>query len=169
MSNDLETKSYKVEIVYEPQSGKILSERWYNELGWLDRPGDLPADIESCPERGIPIAQTWHNGSGNGPHRVGDLPARVTTRSATDVRVAECFLLMGNFHRDGDQPAVVFRTDDGALKEISHWRHGKLHRDPKFGPAEMKYDSDSGLIISKKYWVNGIQVAEPNQLTAPKI
>lgn len=169
MASDLETKSYTVEIIHNPINGRIVSERWYNEFQQLERSGDLPADIEYCPESGTPIVQTWHDGSGNGPHRSGDNPAQVTTRAQSGIKVAECYRVMGKLHRDGDQPATIFRTDDGSLKKTSYWRHGKLHRDPKLGPAEITYDTESGQAQQGEYWFNGFRVVDAKLVNKPTI
>ena len=168
MNRHLETKSYRVEIVQDPTDDRVISQRWYNEVGRLERPGDLPAEIDYCPEVGTPISEKWHNGTGSGPHRDGDKPAYITTSATTGTRIAECYMIMGEFHRDDDKPAIIYRDDNGSVEEVSYWRFGKLHRDPSLGPAEIKYDVSNGQVTSSAYFVSGTQISVPSRSPKPK-
>lgn len=156
MSDELETKTFSVEIDYEPETEKIDTERWRNQLGEFDRLGDRPAYITYCPHRGTPTYERWHKGAG--PHREGDKPAVIVTDSTTGVRTVESYELTGKSHRDGDKPAHIIRREDGALIEENYWRHGKRHRDPQSGPAKIVYDPETGKVKNAEFWSNGQRV-----------
>ena len=159
VNDELETKTYSVEIDYDPVSGKIISERWRNQNGKFDRPCDLPAYIQYCPDTGIPIHQRWHDGIAQ--QRMNDKPAVIVTNSSTGSIVVESYEIMNQCHREGDKPALIYRDESGNLIEESYWQHGKCHRNPSLGPAKIYYDEVTGEKSEIEYWFNGIQIDPP--------
>lgn len=160
MTDDLETKTFSVEVDYQPQSEKIITERWRNQSGEFDRLSDLPAYVEYCPHSSKAIYQRWH--SGGDQHREGDKPAVIVTNPDTGVRIVESFELLGRSHREGDKPAIIRRTKHGITEEESYWRYGKLHRDPEIGPAKIVYDHRNGKIQNVEFWFNGERITPPS-------
>lgn len=160
MNDELETKTFSVEIDYEPVNGKIISERWRNQEGNFDRPGDLPAYVEYCPDTGTPIYQRWHDGIAQ--QRMGDKPAVIVTDSASGAITVESYEIMNQCHREGDKPALIYRADNGSLTQESYWQHGKRHRDPNLGPARIFYDENTGEVSRSEYWYDGVKVDDPS-------
>jgi len=166
MEEEREVSVFKVEFERDSQTGRVVRERWFNQYGHLDRPDDQPSYTDYCPELGTPVARRWHDGSGAGEHRLGDKPARIVTRALTGVDICEFYMILGKFHREGDNPAAILRTDEGMLKEESYWKFGKLHRDPNLGPALISYNT-KGKIDKRAFWVNGKEIISPTVQQAP--
>lgn len=153
---ELQTKTFSVEVDIDPADGKIHEERWRDETGAYNRPGDLPAIIEYCAKSGLPSYMRWFNGQGC--HRENDMPSVVLLDLETDTELALDYFILGKQHREGDKPASILKTPEGKFEQESYWKYGKCHRDPELGPAQIFYDIKTGEIARTEYWVNGIQL-----------
>ncbi|MEP3247780.1 MAG: hypothetical protein ABJN40_07360 [Sneathiella sp.] len=160
MSIEVQTKTFSVEVECDPVSGKVLEERWHDNKGALNRPGDLPAYIRYCPDTGLPDYRRWHNGQGC--HRESDLPASINTHTKTGIDTILSYEILGQYHRDGDKPAFIVHRTDGTIQQEDFWKYGKLHRDPQLGPARIFYSEDAKEVAEVEYWVNGTKISAPN-------
>lgn len=122
--------------------------------------GDLPAYTEYDPHTGRPVRQCWNNGRQAGGHREGDKPSDVTYCPETGNTLEEWYEIDGSFHRDADKPAIITWSKEGAVVELSYWKHGLRSRHPVFGPAIVKYDRDTGLVSEKQYWKDGVKLGQ---------
>lgn len=87
MSNLVVRKEYKVELEFDPGSGRTIQETWRNQNGQLDRPNDLPAVQKFSPETGKRIEAQWFKDGRR--HREGDQPADIATDDGTDAILRE--------------------------------------------------------------------------------
>ncbi len=96
-----------------------------------------------------------------------DGPSRVYRDPVTRVVTDEYWEQNGNAHRT-DGPALIFRDRiNGNLTRQVWMQDDQLHRDPKDGPAEITYDSDSKAILTETYAMNGKIRLAPNGEVKP--
>jgi hypothetical protein len=75
----------------------------------------------------------------------------------------ELYRVNGKVHRDNG-PAFIVR-DEWPLDHVTYekyCRHGRPHRDPKEGPAEIRYTRSLKVASEEKYWWKGDFHRDPN-------
>ena len=70
-------------------------------------------------------------------HREGDRPALVWYREDGSVK-SEYFYKQGHFHREGDHPAMILYREDGSVKLEEFWKRGQRYTLNKAKPCEGK-------------------------------
>lgn len=166
------------ETFNDPELG-MTDESWFCH-GKLHRdPHDGPAreyrdDVRCWSEYGVD--DVCHRPAGEGPafvfsHWQGQeisgeeyVEHGVRHRSASDGPALRCRDRAGNpvlelwcergeRHRDSAEGPAWRGIEDGRRIEEYYW-HGKLHRDPRHGPAMIVRDTN-GAIIEQEFWVEG--------------
>lgn len=163
MSSELREVTYKVVVEQEPESGRIVSEHWYNARDELHRDGDLPAVVEySKNSEGVPIAMDWFQ---NGKrHRSGDKPASIVYDLDDPERVIfEAYAVLDEYHRDGSRPAVRIINDEERSEERRYCVYGELSRTD--GPAIEVVDIERGEVLRCSYHLNGQLLDGPPTVT----
>lgn len=108
--NENNEEKYRVNIIYDQDGERILSEFWYNNKNESHRLGDLPA-IVHYDEKGNPFDQHWLiEGS---YHRTRG-PAIISTDPKSGATVSQ-WIVHGKLHRDGMQPALVVADKHGKV------------------------------------------------------
>jgi len=161
-------EEFKVEVVTDPVTGRVLTELWYDQSGQLNRPGGLPAYVEYDPDTGKVWKQRWHNGEGS--HRRADYrnPSELIVDPRTDVVRSESYTdRLGRYHRDNGLPAYIRRDEQGKVLAEEYYQAGHLHRDPSIGPAVFELDCKTGVVEREEYWVHGEQVHPPQASIEP--
>lgn len=162
VSEENRSRNYSVEILTDPKTDRIVGERWCDQEGRFDRPNDLPAYVDYCPDKGTVTYARWHKDGQL--HRGDDQPATLVRNPLTQAVTHEQYAILDQFHRDNDQPAYIIRDDAGRLLERSFYRYGELHRET--GPAVERFDPESGLLIEAEYWRNDRQQPSPSDAPA---
>lgn len=152
MSDEEKVATFRVELIYQAESGRITGERWREESSdSFARLGDLPSWIDYCPDTGVALHQRWHTDGLWG--REGGKPATVVTNPGTKSVTDHVFGLQGRIHRDEDLPAVIEWSDDGTLLTEEWWQENKRHREGG-KPAIKRYSATTGEVIECEFWVD---------------
>lgn len=138
-----------------PATDLFNRKEYFNDQGYLHRPGGLPAVLEPHAEfAGVPVSRESFYIDGllqNGD----DKPAFVERAKDTNVVLREAHYHHGRLHREGNKPALVVRDKDTNVITVEgYYRHGKLHRDDG-GPASIMRDPATGNVTSLEWRVNG--------------
>lgn len=161
MNEDLEIKEYKVQLKFDPESGRIIEECWKNQTNQLDRPNDLPALQRFSPIDGLRTTAGWYK-DGN-LHRPGSKAAYLVVCPDTNTVLVEHFAFNGFTHRDDGEPSLIIRNAEGRVEEREFRIYGQLHRE--HGAALERYDPDSGKLLDAQFWEHGKRIStDPEML-----
>jgi len=164
VNDDQIKETYSVEVTRDPVSGKVLTECWHNSVGQRSRRGDMPAEIEYCPETGSQIAMRWL--SKDKLHREGDKPAFIVVDPDSGTHLIEHYIVMGIEHRDGDKPTYIDRNANGRVVELQFHKNGHLHR--LNAPAHEEFDPETGASVYREFWVEGQEIIPNSSYKFPE-
>jgi uncharacterized protein len=92
-------------------------------------------------------------------------PAQILRRSDSGQVTSECYYWNGRLHREDGPAQIHYRVDTkkpyakGYPYIIGYYRHGKLHRDQKEGPARI--ECYRGVVVEEHYAVHNKVCRDP--------
>lgn len=91
-------------------------------------------------------------------------PALIERNPESGLIVYAMYYWRGRRHREGGPAAIEYSQNGETLLGIDYMQHGVPHRDPREGPAQIRYSFSGNNVATEEYYrVNGQEWRSPEE------